>query len=163
MLRYYLYRSQCAISPFDIRDVDILRTALSSNPVFGVTGFLYKSRTHFFQYFEARSEVADQLFANLHKDRRHFNIQILLTGEIAFPKFSGWSMGYADHSEADPLNRIELDDPPTTILEKLERKSQVHLAKLSKLSIRDRDQALGKRAKVSASSSAYASSKSMIV
>ncbi len=140
MLKYYLYQSQSAISPVDIRDVDILRTALRNNAAVGTTGFLYKSRTHFFQYFEGPPDVADQLLANLLQDDRHFDLQVLSSGTVTTRRFADWSMGYADFRDVDPLTNIEPNESPSVILSKLERKSRAHVVKDPRTVIREGDE-----------------------
>lgn len=132
-MKFKLYSSVCVGTPFENLDLDIMRSALANNAKFGITGFLYRNKTNYFQYFEGHEEYVDQLTANLIADRRHFSFQILTVGDVLTRRFANWSMGYSRHSdENDKSQFIRPSDPPTEILSHLLRESERQLADVSR-------------------------------
>lgn len=131
MLKFYLYRSRIAVGQYDIEDLEILRCGLRNNTAYGVTGFVYKSRTHFFQYFEGTPPIADQLFQNIINDKRHLDVHVLMSGEAPYRRFAGWSMGYGDYLDTDPRNHIDPSEAPSSVLQKLETRYERQSAKFT--------------------------------
>ncbi|MEP4124246.1 MAG: BLUF domain-containing protein [Lentilitoribacter sp.] len=116
-MKFFLYCSRCVFPQFNINDLDIMRSALSNNPVYGVTGFLHRNSTHYFQYVEGRRERLGNLETNLRGDKRHSDFRIVASGDILYPQFAGWSMGYSQSSmEAIEANGITANDPAKVIL-----------------------------------------------
>lgn len=132
MLKFYLYRSQSTFGQFSVEDVGILRCALARNPNFGITGFLYRNDTHYYQYFEGNSGVADQLLINLQRDTKHYDLQVILSGYTNRPRFNGWSMGYARSSLVEAEHLISIDDCPKTVIRKLELEAANQALKFNK-------------------------------
>lgn len=139
MKKYFLLRSRCVFGQFSLEDLDIFKCALENNSNFGVSGFLYRTKTHYFQCLEGKDGVIDQLLNNLERDRRHYEIQLLASGVLTFPKFSGWSMGYARYSRAKPEQRIAMDDSPSSVIRKLQREAVGQLTDFVRPALKDRD------------------------
>jgi len=95
-MNFLLYKSTCVIDPYRSYDLAILRTALHNNRLHGLTGFLHRNKTHFFQYIEGGGQKLAQLTENLRLDHRHNAFQPLRTGTIQHRRFPEWSMGYTD-------------------------------------------------------------------
>ena len=98
-----LYRSIASRADFDPSDLAILRTALRFNAAHGITGFLCRANSEFFQALHGRSDVVDALMARISHDPRHSDVEVLLreASDVRSP-FPDWSMGY-DHFLADQL------------------------------------------------------------
>lgn len=115
-MKFVVYRSQCISNPFAMEDLDILRTALAENARNNISGFLLRTKLHYFQYFEGAPFRVDQLEQKLKKDRRHREYVCLERGSTLHRKFPGWTMGYADQ-RSNPLNLLLTphSDAPTVI------------------------------------------------
>lgn len=131
-MKFYLYSSKSVFRQDDYSDIEILRGALTNNAIFGITGFLHRTKTHFIQYFEGRDDLAERLWNNVSADRRHYDIRLLSTGEVLFPKFSGWSMGYSDSARHGDGAEIDPAFPPELIIKELEKESERQLIKFVK-------------------------------
>ena len=96
MFEYVLYHSRCTFQDFHISDLDILRTAISANEEYGLTGFLHREAGYFIQCYEGPKDKVDQLTVNLMGDMRHFDFTIIGQGQVDQRRFGGWSMGYSN-------------------------------------------------------------------
>ena len=115
-MRLLLYQSDATSEQFSLDDLDVLRIALQQNAKHGVTGFLYRSKSAFFQAIEGEPETIEQLVKNLKADRRHSNLRVLLDQTVAERVFSDWSMGYASYKRAGRAGAIEDDMSAQDIL-----------------------------------------------
>lgn len=88
-------------------DHDILETAWRHNGEMGVTGYLLRTRTQYFQYLEGADDVLDDLVGMIRQDPRHIELQILSDNTLSQRRFGNWGMGY--HLVSGE-NRDELDD-----------------------------------------------------
>jgi FAD-dependent sensor of blue light len=130
-VEFFLYSSSCKSRQFEGCDLDIMRTALTNNAIHGVTGFMHRNKTHYFQCIEGRSEHIEKLVSNLKADERHFDFQTLMTGDIAAPRFSGWSMGYSQvPTGGDAANGITVSDSAEAILTYLLTEADRQMASL---------------------------------
>lgn len=95
---FVVYRSQCFNRKFDIDDVDILRAALAFNPAMGITGFLLRTKMHYFQEIEGPKEAIHDLVDRIRKDQRHVDFEVLCSGQRGARDFADWDMGYSQSS-----------------------------------------------------------------
>lgn len=103
MLKRVLYSSHATHPRGHVSDIDILKTAQTFNADHGITGFLFRSNTHFFQVLEGEQSSLEALLNAVQSDPRHSSMKIHLyistTGRI----FNGWTMGYGDLTQPDAL------------------------------------------------------------
>lgn len=104
MLSYVVYRSEAVFPAGYACDGEILRTALSRNPVEGVTGFLHREDDRYFQFLEGRPDTLDAVFRRIGRDRRHHSLTVLRRGSHDSRAFGGWSMGWVEPG-ARPLGQ----------------------------------------------------------
>ena len=118
-------------SDFDVRELDIFRTALSHNAVVGINGFLHRTNTHYFQYIDGPDIEINNLVDRLYADNRHSDMLMVKEEQIRFTRFPGWSMGYS-RVEAHRLQpSIDPTCSPDEIFEFLLREahSQIQIMK----------------------------------
>lgn len=97
-----IYRS-AARHPFPhSSDLDILRTAWATNRRLGITGYLVRTASEFFQVLEGPREKVRELFEHIRTDERHEDVRLLGEIEIDERRFPNWAMGYAEDIENDP-------------------------------------------------------------
>lgn len=125
-LSFLLYTSRCRLERLHLDDLDILRVALRMNAVFGITGFLRKTDSHYIQYVEGPENHIRQLEENLRNDNRHREFSPKAVGPATCRRFADWSMGYSKQSDRlSGLPWIDLTDPPERMIEVLVQDSQM--------------------------------------
>ena len=83
MIRVILYQSLAKTDFAGAEDKDILETAWRHNGKMGVTGYLLRARTQYFQVLEGADDVLDDLVEMIRTDPRHCDSeQPHLTGPI---------------------------------------------------------------------------------
>lgn len=92
----------------DLSDLDILKTARAFNAKHDITGFLTRDRRYFAQVLEGSEPVVEALYADIRRDPRHYDPQVLRRSDEQSRHFRGWSMGYLDLGPSgklpDPLS-----------------------------------------------------------
>ncbi len=90
-----LYRSFALWPEFEPSDLAIVQAALTHNPKVGISGYLWRAETQFFQALHGPTAAVQALMERIKADPRHHSVEILLQ-EQAQPSspFEGWSMGY---------------------------------------------------------------------
>lgn len=101
MIRRILYQSTATTDFPSPEDHRILETAWHHNGKMGVTGYLLRSRTHYFQVLEGASDVLDDLLGLIDKDPRHEGMTIISNEDLAERQFDNWAMGYHMVTEAE--------------------------------------------------------------
>ena len=95
-MNQFFYGSR-AIHPLGhVTNVEILRASLAFNPGASLTGYLLRTRLHFFQVLEGEPEVVSDLMQRIKADHRHFDIVTLVNHTVAHRAFGDWSMSYAE-------------------------------------------------------------------
>jgi hypothetical protein len=94
MLRTVLYQSTAKTDFPSTADHNILKTAWRHNGEMGVTGYLLRTQTQYFQVLEAGDDVLDDLVGMIRKDPRHADMEILCDNTINKRRFANWTMGY---------------------------------------------------------------------
>ena len=88
-----IYISQ-AISPFSKRDLlDLLHESRAYNSIDSIYGFLFYKNGFFFQVIEGKTQLINDLFDRIKKDKRHFNVKLISNTLIKNYLFDKWSMG----------------------------------------------------------------------
>ena len=88
-----IYISQ-AINPFSKRDLlDLLHESRAYNSIDSIYGFLFYKNGFFFQVIEGKTQLINDLFDRIKKDKRHFNIKLISNTLIKNYLFDKWSMG----------------------------------------------------------------------
>jgi hypothetical protein len=103
----------------DKSSIDAILTACRvNNPKNGITGVLCHGGDIFLQAIEGGRSAVNALYANLTRDPRHVDVQLLHYEEITERRFGNWSMGqvswakinasivlkYSERSEFDPYS-----------------------------------------------------------
>ena len=90
-----LYHSLSKHADFDSSDLEILRESLINNASQGITGFLVRSDTEFYQALHGDTEALVNLLGRLNADERHSELEILLFEDTAAQSpFENWAMSY---------------------------------------------------------------------
>lgn len=100
-IRAVLYQSTAKTGSPSPADQDILETAWHHNGEMGVTGYLLRTRTQYFQVVEGDDDVLDDLLGMIRKDPRHADMQILCDNTSNHRQFANWAMGYHLVTEAE--------------------------------------------------------------
>ncbi|WP_415400742.1 BLUF domain-containing protein [Tateyamaria sp. SN3-11] len=138
-MKRYLYFSESRYAPFDVHDLDIMREALSHNAQHGITGFLHRTKGHYFQCIEGAANEIDMLVLKIKADTRHRNFCPLIEEEIRYTRFPGWSMGYSRDMSSLTDQRLSTGSDPTAILSFLmeEADRQIEMLRTKKTRIRE--------------------------
>jgi hypothetical protein len=89
---------------------DILRQSKRKNPSTGVTGALFFDGLHFGQVLEGPADAVRGTMANISRDRRHTNIDIVSEASEVPRVFGDWSMALI-HDCGGPTIALQLTDP----------------------------------------------------
>ena len=100
-----IYTSQ-ATKSFSKRGLlDLLHEARAFNSIDSIYGFLYYKNGFFFQVIEGKTQLINNLFDRIKKDKRHANVKIISNDLINDYLFAKWSMGC-----------IEFNDPKLSLI-----------------------------------------------
>jgi len=88
----------------------LLQECRKSNHKEGITGMLLYCSDAFIQVLEGEESDLDNLFKIIKKDPRHTNVTILEKKQITERKFSNWSMGFKNLTDADLQDVKGLND-----------------------------------------------------
>jgi hypothetical protein len=90
------YISQSSSTVTDDTVVEIIQHAMTRNRIMSVSGVLYVSAGHFFQYIEGDSDTVTELFAKIKADPRHHDVRKLGHHKIAARLFPDFQMKLVD-------------------------------------------------------------------
>lgn len=85
---------------------DFLKQIRRKNKKNRVTGILLLCDNHFFQVIEGETAFLSNLYQELKKDERHYNIVKMLEQTVEEREFPNWSMGYAQATQEE-INKID--------------------------------------------------------
>jgi hypothetical protein len=88
----------------------ILRKALDWNTQNDITGVLCEGQGMFLQALEGERGKVTSLYARIHADPRHKDLELLHCESITERRYAAWSMAYVDLSDVDPQTRIVWPD-----------------------------------------------------
>lgn len=100
----YVSRPANEIEPHTVRD--ILTISYKMNSENNISGMLICDGEYFLQCIEGDEEAIDQLYSNICKDIRHFDIKLIGKIDIDQRDFQEWDMGYIS-SRKDIIDTID--------------------------------------------------------
>lgn len=106
MLIRLIYVSK-AVSPQTRELTDsILRKALAWNTQNDITGVLCEGQGMFLQALEGERGKVTSLYARIHADPRHEDLELIHCESITERRYGDWSMAHVDLSDVDPQTKI---------------------------------------------------------
>ncbi|WP_207536186.1 BLUF domain-containing protein [Desertivirga arenae] len=93
-LYHLIYSSTPTRNLSDQELQDLLDVARAANAQNEVTGMLVCFDTMYLQLIEGKEDKIKQLYQNLLRDARHYNVQTLREGPVNDRFFPDWSMGF---------------------------------------------------------------------
>ncbi|MCM4169437.1 hypothetical protein KCTC52924_00472 [Arenibacter antarcticus] len=97
---YQLTYQSTAMSHISEEDIKaILESARNRNNILEVTGCLVFHNFRFVQIIEGKKKQIKTLFADIERDKRHFDVELLWEGNIQERGFSDWNMAYYKPAE----------------------------------------------------------------
>jgi hypothetical protein len=103
------------------------------NESVGITGALIFTHQHFSHFIEGPAPAVRDLFANIRRDSRHTNIDVLQRREGSSRRFEGWSMAFSGpemflQRQIEPLAQrrpgIPVDKPAEELIRLMQAFSQ---------------------------------------
>jgi len=88
----------------------ILRQAHASNKQNDVTGVLCQGQGVFLQVLEGERGKVTRLYARIHADPRHKDLELIHCESITERRYGGWSMAHVHLSDVDPQTKIVWPD-----------------------------------------------------
>jgi Sensors of blue-light using FAD len=88
----------------------ILRKAQAWNTENGITGVLCEGQGVYLQALEGERSKVTGLYARIHADPRHQDLELLHCESIAERRYLGWSMAHVSLSDVDPQTAIAWPD-----------------------------------------------------
>lgn len=109
-----IYRSRAVhrLSPAQLQE--LLDQAHQGNARLLVTGLLLYSEGTFVQVLEGPEEAVRTLYAKIHQDSRHTQVEMVVEGLLPTRQFDEWSMDYGiveDLNKLAVISAIELQQP----------------------------------------------------
>ncbi len=84
----------------------ILRKAQAWNTQHDITGMLCEGQGVYLQALEGERRQVTGLYARIHADPRHKDLELLHCESITERRYRGWSMARVSLSDVDPLTKI---------------------------------------------------------
>jgi hypothetical protein len=84
----------------------ILRKARAWNSQNDITGVLCEGQGVYLQALEGERRTVSQLYARIHADPRHKDLELLYCESITERRYPGWSMARVSLSDVDPQTKI---------------------------------------------------------
>lgn len=85
----------------------ILRTARARNAQNDITGVLCQGQGVYLQVLEGERAKVTNLYASIHADARHKDLELLHCESITSRRYAGWSMAHVQLSDVDPQTKID--------------------------------------------------------
>ena len=85
----------------------ILRKAHAWNTQNDITGMLCEGQGVYLQALEGERNKVTSLYARIHADRRHKDLELLHCETITERRYRGWSMARVSLSDVDPQTKID--------------------------------------------------------
>lgn len=85
----------------------ILRKAHAWNTQNDITGMLCEGQGVYLQALEGERNKVTGLYARIHADPRHKDLELLHCESITQRRYAGWSMARVSLSDVDPQTRID--------------------------------------------------------
>jgi Sensors of blue-light using FAD len=84
----------------------ILRKAHDWNTQNDITGVLCEGQGVYLQALEGERDKVTSLYARIHADPRHKDVELLHCESITERRYGGWSMAHVSLSDVDPQTKI---------------------------------------------------------
>ncbi len=91
----------------DSEVASIRSIAETRNAELGLTGVLIFSGRHFAQFLEGPNDKLAIMKASIYRDRRHSDVQTLMTPEIGQRRYGRWALAYSGRATA--IDRVLTD------------------------------------------------------
>lgn len=106
MLVRMLYVSRAVGPQTGTVTANVLATARAQNAAHGVSGVLCQGQGLYLQVLEGERAVVNRLYANLVRDPRHHDVQLLSFEEIPRRRYPTWSMAHVLLADDDAMLRM---------------------------------------------------------
>lgn len=106
MLIRMIYLSKAVDAQTPTLTDSILRTAHAWNSQNGITGVLCQGQGLFLQALEGERAKVNDLYARIHADPRHKDLELIHCESIAARRYAGWSMAHVAMFDVDPQTKI---------------------------------------------------------
>lgn len=94
----YLSKSTRPLAPGDL--LALLEQCQKNNAAHGITGVLFYGNGTFLQVVEGEAEDVDRLIANIGRDPRHAEVQLLARKHVEQRDYADWTMGFEAVTDA---------------------------------------------------------------
>ena len=101
-----IYVSKAVVAQTSELSESILRQAHAWNTQNDVTGVLCQGQDVFLQVLEGERGKVTKLYARIHADPRHKDLELLHCESITERRYPGWSMARVSLSDVDPQTKI---------------------------------------------------------
>lgn len=110
-----IYRSTAKADSLNERTlVDIQNRAENNNRRLGIYGLLLLSGNQFLQVLEGTPKFINQIYSNVIRDSRHFNVNLISYEGIVAPQFVEWDMKLVQLTSLNPdLQKFFTEKYPT--------------------------------------------------
>jgi len=85
----------------------ILQKSQAWNRANNITGVLCQGQGVFLQALEGERSTVTDLYARIHNDQRHTNVELLHCESIVKRRYENWSMAHVSLSDVDPQTSID--------------------------------------------------------
>jgi len=85
----------------------ILQKSQAWNQANDITGVLCQGQGVFLQALEGERRTVTDLYARIHADQRHTNVEMLHCESIVKRRYANWSMEHVSLSDVDPETTID--------------------------------------------------------
>lgn len=104
---FYVSTAKRALSHAEL--TDLLVAARVKNARLGITGALAYADGSFFQALEGREEAVRSLMDDIHGDRRHGDVRVVLETRVRERSFARWAMDFRGLHRNDPVHAEFVD------------------------------------------------------
>ncbi len=98
-------------------DQDILRAARRKNGSSGLTGFLFRTKKHYFQLLEGPADGVEEVMDKIRYDSRHHGMREWTAHKAERRVFPDWNMGYGHYAEEEMIGAAFMFAKPKPIPE----------------------------------------------
>ena len=106
MLIRLLYVSRAVGPQTTTVTTSILGTAQAFNAAHGISGVLCQGQGLYLQVLEGERRAVNQLYAQILRDPRHTEVELLHLEEVDRRRFPDWSMAHVVLRDDDPMIRM---------------------------------------------------------
>jgi len=106
MLIRMIYLSKAVDAQTPTLTDSILRKAHAWNTQNGITGVLCQGQGLFLQALEGERAKVNHLYARIHADPRHKDLELIHCESITARRYAGWSMAHVAMFDVDPQTKI---------------------------------------------------------